>query len=205
MRTAFIIPALLISLAVQAEITLTSFEVRAANDTTRITWSTSSELRNAYYIVERSNDGKLYEIVEQVTTQGNLYHARDYETYDVHSFQGRSYYRLSSVDLDGVKTIHGVTTLLLDTPVSFQFSVCSSPVTPDFQLAFRGLKGSETPITIKVLDLNGRIVFSDTFKGCQLEKNRRDIQKLSSVEAGTYVIVSTHEGEIWQRKLVVVR
>lgn len=191
------------SFATQAEITLTSFDVEYESDTARISWSTSSEVRNAYYILEKSIDGEWYEMVQQVTSQGDLHYASEYEIDDVHPYYGRSYYRLSSVSLDGEKTIHSVTALLLDKPISFEFSL--SPSTPDFQLSFKGLKGSESPITVTVLDLNGKIVSSDTFRGCELEKNQRDLRRLSNVEAGTYIIVSTHEGEVSQRKIVIVR
>ena len=205
MKTILIIAFLMMSYATHAEITLTSFKVNCESDTARIAWSTSSEIRNAYYIIEKSIDGESYEFVAQVTTQGDIHHISDYEITDVHPYFGRSYYRLSSVDLDGEKTIHSVTALLLEEPVSFDFSVCPSSTPQDYQLSFKGLKGSETPITVKVLDLNGKIVFAETFKGCQLQKNQWDIEKLSDIEAGTYIIISRHQGEISKRKVVIVR
>lgn len=203
MKTISIIAFLLISFATRAEITLISFNVSSESDTARITWSTASEVRNAYYIIEKSIDGELYEVVEQISSQGKLHHTSEYEINDVHPVYGRSYYRLSSVDLDGEQTIHGVTALLLEEPVSFEFAV--SPESPEFQLTFKGLKGSETPIVVKVLDLNGKIVFSETFKGCDLEKNQWGLQRISDIEAGTYIIISRHQGEVSRKKIVIVR
>jgi hypothetical protein len=193
------------SFATRAEITLISFNVKSKLDTAMVTWSTASEVRNAYYVIEKSTDGEWYEVVEQIASEGDLHYTSEYVINDVHPYYGRSYYRLSSVDLDGEKTIHSVTALLLEEPVSFGFSVCPSPVPTEFQLTFKGLKGSESPITVKVLDLNGKIVCSETFKGCQLQKNRWDVQKLSEIEAGTYIIISVHEGEVSRKKILMVR
>ena len=63
-------------------------------------WSTSSEIDNAYFVVERSVDGSDFTELARVAAKGRLVQT-DYVYEDTSPFGGVSYYRLKQVDTDG--------------------------------------------------------------------------------------------------------
>jgi hypothetical protein len=86
-------------------IQLTSFNVACNNDVAVMSWTSATEINNAYYTVERTADGITYEIVATVKGAGNSSMPLNYSVTDYDPLPGTSYYRLSQTDLDG-KTTH---------------------------------------------------------------------------------------------------
>ena len=68
---------------------------------TALTWTTATELANAYFVVERSADGERFTALGQVAGAGSSAQAHSYAYRDVQPPAGLSYYRLRQVDVDG--------------------------------------------------------------------------------------------------------
>ena len=66
-----------------------------------VKWSTASELNNAYFTVERSQDGFNFEFVAKVPGAGRSTTLKKYVAQDEKPYQGVSYYRLKQTDYDG--------------------------------------------------------------------------------------------------------
>jgi hypothetical protein len=91
-----------ISLDCPLPVSLLSFEVSAAvSNSTLVSWSTSSEINNDYFIIERSFDGINFDAVGKVEGLGNSSQVNSYEFTDLQSTNGIVYYRLKQVDEDG--------------------------------------------------------------------------------------------------------
>ncbi|WP_051568408.1 T9SS type A sorting domain-containing protein [Crocinitomix catalasitica] len=71
-------------------------------------WETKSELNNDYFILEKSLDLMNWEQITQIDGQGNTSSATNYSHVDRSPFLGLSYYRIVSVDFEGVKEIEKV-------------------------------------------------------------------------------------------------
>lgn len=84
---------------------LTQFKATAnvENKTVDINWSTSSELNNNYFTVEKSQDLIHFEEVATVSGNGTTNETNTYSTIDQNPFEGVSYYRLSQTDFNGDK------------------------------------------------------------------------------------------------------
>ena len=86
-----------------------------------LSWTTASELNNAYFEVERSLDGKTFAKIGQVTGQGTKVSATDYAYTDRSIGQQASgspvYYRLRQVDLNGTATYSPVRSVSFRTQV----------------------------------------------------------------------------------------
>ena len=87
--------------SVPLPIDLLSFEAVANNSSVNLFWSTSSEINNSYFIVERSKDGYYWGDILEVEGAGNSSTILEYEDIDYEPLQGTSYYRLRQVDFDG--------------------------------------------------------------------------------------------------------
>ena len=82
-------------------VNLTSFNGSRKGNLVELTWETSSEENNDYFIIEKSNDGRNFEKLEVIEGNGNSTIALDYSCLDKEPFIGVNYYRLTQVDYDG--------------------------------------------------------------------------------------------------------
>lgn len=83
-------------------ITLTSFSGFGINDNTNVLlWTTSSEINNDYFVIERSDDAMNYKPIGTVDGAGNSNTLIDYDFTDDNAIFGSNYYRLKQIDFDG--------------------------------------------------------------------------------------------------------
>jgi len=66
-----------------------------------LNWSTVSENNNAYFILERSNDGINFKEICRINGAGNAVLVSNYNFVDNKPENGNNYYRLKQVDFDG--------------------------------------------------------------------------------------------------------
>ncbi|MGB3618290.1 MAG: hypothetical protein WBA12_09230 [Catalinimonas sp.] len=82
-------------------VTLSSFRAQARGGSVTAEWTTSAEIENDYFVLERSLDARTFEPVAEVRGAGTSHHLRTYAAVDEGAVPGRSYYRLKQVDFDG--------------------------------------------------------------------------------------------------------
>ena len=82
-------------------VVLTRFMAEAEPAGVRVAWATASELRSAYFAVERSADGRMFGEIGRVAAAGTSAQAHAYALLDVPPPAGVAYYRLRQVDTDG--------------------------------------------------------------------------------------------------------
>ena len=82
-------------------VVLTSFSLTPEENVVRVKWTTSSEINNDFFKVERSWDAYSFEEIGRVSGAGNSSVARSYTFTDDEPFNGTSYYRLIQIDYDG--------------------------------------------------------------------------------------------------------
>lgn len=90
-------------------LTLTDFSGRTENNKVKLNWTTEQERNVGYYAVQRSTDGKLFDIIGSVKATGNgLTPANNYNFTDDQVPPGKVYYRLKMVDLDASFTFSSI-------------------------------------------------------------------------------------------------
>ena len=70
----------------------------------RLTWTTSSEINNDYFLVERSINGIDFETAQKVKGKGTSSDENQYSFLDINKKNGRAFYRLVQIDYDGIAT-----------------------------------------------------------------------------------------------------
>jgi hypothetical protein len=81
-----------------------SFDARAAAmHTANLQWTTASEINNSHFEIERSYDGRTFDMIGQVSGKGNSHQQTDYNYVDngIHPSNNIAYYRLKQVDVNG--------------------------------------------------------------------------------------------------------
>ena len=85
---------------------LLDFKAQKENQAVKLLWSTATELNNAFYAVERSENGKSFEKIGEINGYGNSNVKRTYEFMDEKPLNAVNYYRLRQVDFDGKETVY---------------------------------------------------------------------------------------------------
>jgi len=80
---------------------LTSFQAALNQKTVRLNWQTASELNNAKFIIETSNEGELFSGIGEVQGAGTTLEKQSYQFTHHTPSAGINYYRLKQVDFDG--------------------------------------------------------------------------------------------------------
>lgn len=81
---------------------LSSFQVILFRNNIRLNWTTESEENNDYFEIEKSINGKDWQVIGKVEGAGNSYESIDYEFVDNQPFGGVNYYRIKQTDLPNV-------------------------------------------------------------------------------------------------------
>jgi hypothetical protein len=164
-------------------VTLVDFSARATAGGTSLRWTTASELRNAYFEVQRSFDGQVFSPLGQVTGQGSKVAATTYQYTDA-SREGqaaaRVYYRLRQVDADGTATYSPVRTVAFAATAA-AITLAPNPATGNADLDLTQLPAG--PYQVTVLDALGRSLLSQ-----ELVAGEAHTLPLTQLPSGQYIV-----------------
>lgn len=104
-----------VDLCILLPIELVSFEATLLNtDQVKLEWITASESDNDHFDIERSRDGLTWETIAMIPGAGNSSSKLTYQTFDSSPYNGRSYYRLKQIDIDGNVTKSEIRTIEIE-------------------------------------------------------------------------------------------
>lgn len=130
------------------------------NSSVQITWSTSVEVNNSMFILERSADNQTYTELTRMTSAGT---SGSYSFTDPSPLEGTNYYRLKQVDKDGTVKELGIRLVKLQGK-KIRWSVYPNPVTGKMIFIKAG-NINENTVSIKLIDALGRIILTKNFGG----------------------------------------
>lgn len=126
-----------------------------------ITWTTTSEQNNDYFLVEKSLDARSFTTIAKVESTGNSSVNTNYLALDKLPVNGPNYYRLTQVDKDGKKTIFGVRMVNIINANS-GISVYPNPLIGS-QLTVKIGTNSLQKMNVQFLNMTGNLLFSGTY------------------------------------------
>lgn len=135
-------------------ISLSSFSAIKKPSSVLLNWQTASEQNNAYFAIERSNNGNTnFKEIARVNSKGNSNQLQQYSFEDFSPLSGSNYYRLKQVDKDGKSTYSKAVFVDFDKPILIK--LYPNPV-KDI-LVLEGLNAN-TKTTISIIDLQGNVL-----------------------------------------------
>ena len=154
-------------------------------------WSTTTELNNAFFSLERSLDGTNFSELTTINSKavnGNSNTVLNYEFTDVKPIIGNNYYRLKQVDKDGKFSYSQIVLLkgskLNGVSVS---AVYPNPAKDKVSIVFNAELA--TKVNIAIVDVAGKIVQQ---KQATLNNGQTSyISDISTLRAGNYIIKVT--------------
>jgi len=176
---------------------LTSFVALAEDDQVRLKWTTSSELNNDFFAVERSSTGEIFQEMFRVPGSGTTNLAKSYEVFDDAPLSGQAFYRLRQTDFDGSVSYSRVVRVEMD-PDAF-WSISPNPGSGEnFTIAFA--RQPDSPIAVEIQDLKGVAVFQAQGK---LDTPRIELQPREQLPPGVYIVSVQTKDRIQHKRLVV--
>ncbi|WP_210489228.1 T9SS type A sorting domain-containing protein [Rufibacter aurantiacus] len=142
-------------------VTLTSFTASATNNGIKLNWTTASEKDNAYFQVERSQNGKTFLSIGQVKGNGTSNVAKTYSFTDVSAPAGTVYYRLKQVDVDGEFEYSKVVSVAASgNKATAQVAVSPNPFTKEVSISINSVE--ERIVQVELYDLNQKLIYHET-------------------------------------------
>lgn len=157
----------------------------------KLTFATASETNNDYFSIERSMDGKNFEVITKLAGAGNSHELIDYEFIDYQAPSGINYYRIKQTDYNGQFSYSDVKSVLVLGDNVGEVSVTPNP-SQDFINIATNLEGYQ----ISINDMSGRLVMKDYGRGSTG-------MNISSLDAGVYYL--TVENESFRRNYKVIK
>jgi hypothetical protein len=181
-------------LPLPVELTYFQAELRP-NQTTQLDWQTATELNNAGFEVERSQDARNWQKIGYVEGKGTTNEVQDYRHIDPDPQSGINYYRLKQIDYDGhfeyspVRSVRrkGLGVNLFPNPVAER-----SELNVNFTNA-----PSRGTTSLRIFDISGQLMQQMPLGG---QYNQVDIGQLP---AGVYFVEVVEGRKAWQERLVV--
>ncbi|MFK7922021.1 MAG: T9SS type A sorting domain-containing protein [Bacteroidia bacterium] len=138
------------------------FSVSLQGNDARINWTTSQEVNNDFFSVERSVDGMLFAEVDRVKGVGNSTEMNHYESLDYGVRQldtEKMYYRIRQVDFDGGYSYSNVLELSEALTQNNRLTVYPVPVKESLFLEWELFSENNTPSSLRIINSLGKEIF----------------------------------------------
>jgi hypothetical protein len=177
-----------------APVTLTSFNARHKGNGVTIDWSTSQELNNKYFQVERSSDGSTnWTVISTVIGAGNSQVANNYNSYDASPLSGVNYYRLKQVDDDGKFSYSNTVAVKMDLQKA-AISVLANPFYNTLTVKF--VSPTSQNVIARLVDITGKQIAVEKWS-VNNGTTKKDFSNVSGLQHGMYILsITNNTGEI---------
>ena len=164
-------------------IELSSFSASEDNGKVRLDWSTSTEVNNDYFTVQRSKNGIVWEDLLETEGAGNSQEPSDYIEYDRKPLNGIAYYRLKQTDFDGNTSFSIVESVDIDV----DYSISPNPTHGEIAIA---IEDDEVSVwSIEIYSVLGEKIYQEAGTGSN--EMKVELPNMS----GMYAIRITVDGQ----------
>ena len=166
-----------------------------------IDWSTSQELNNEYFEVQRSADGNTnWNTVATINGAGNSQLVKNYNAYDSRPISGLNYYRIKQVDKDGKFKFSKTVTVKLNVEKA-SVSILANPFHDRLSVDFSS--STAQVVSARLLDITGKQVAFEKWSIAP-GNTRKDFSNINGLQPGMYILsVTTVSGEVLYNNKVI--
>jgi hypothetical protein len=173
-------------------ITLLNFTAKATSNAVAIDWTTTSEINNDYFTLEKSYNGTEWLPIAKIQGAGNSETLSQYAHIDNQIVFGVQFYRLKQTDLNGDFTYSNIVSVKFEQTINATLSIF--PVPANNFVTITSNNDPTVNVSITVLNALGQKVLTMDGIG---NKHQLDIQQL---ETGIYYIEMQSEGTLLSAK-----
>jgi hypothetical protein len=175
-------------------IELVSFDASAATSEVNVSWSTSNEINNDYFAVERSSDAMEWKTITTIPGKTSSTKLVNYNTADPSPIFGTSYYRLRQTSINGKYVYSKIETVEMKRPL-LEVSTYPNPAQSYVQIAYS--QDPDQYFNFSLLAYDGTVVLQ-----------RKDVQNGESInidhlQPGIYLL--NLEAESLNRQIKIIK
>ena len=175
-----------------------SFDGEVQAEGNFLQWATASETNNEYFAVERSLDGKNFEVITTVKAVGESVVPTSYNYLDRSAPAGTSYYRVTQFDFDGQNEATNVISLTRGEGSFDITNIRPVPAADYIEVSFTAINNGT--VELSVYDLTGRVMMQTTVEGTAGTNNQ--VIDVSTYPGGIYMVSLNNGTEVATQRLV---
>ena len=170
---------------------LLSFTTECSNETIILKWQTASEFNSAYFEIQKSVDGSIWNTIGSEVAAGNSTELLNYTFEDASKTGNTSYYRLNQVDNDGIQKFYGPISPLCESIIHLNGKTIPNPSNNEFWLQISSAEQQKFSYILQ--DVNGTKIMenkAELLPGSNLFPIRE------TIPSGMYfIVVQTENGQ----------
>lgn len=181
---------------------ISDFHANINSNKVELSWTTTIEINNGFFTVEKSKDGVEFEEVFTIDGANISSSTINYFDIDNNPIVGVSYYRLKQTDLNRNFTYSNIVPVRYQPNGDFRFSLFPNPgEAKDIKIELSASKGQE--ILVVVRDLSGREFYSKVFITEADGKTIEAIDSENTLASGIYLVTASSNDAFYSKKLVI--
>lgn len=184
-----------VNLIAPLPVKLTYFNAYAKNTAVELSWQTTLEQHSDKFVIERSTNGTEYMAIDSVSAAGVSYTVHNYSYTDHQLKNGKAYYRLKQIDIDGQFEFSQVSTVTLDAVNNVSVRTYPNPVTSNVTIKHPTASGSEN---VQLLNAGGSVLLQKHINQGVTETKI----DLRAYTAGVYFLVWNDGTKITSQRIV---
>ncbi len=189
-----------ISSSASLPVELMDFNVnKINNENIKLNWKTATEINNERFEIERSQNGREFNLIGKINGQGNSIAQHDYSFIDTNPQEGTNYYRLKQVDFDGQYEYSR--TVSIDLKEEEQYGAFYPNPTSEgiVSLDYNSLQNKE--LNIAYFEITGKLIFE---LPVEIEEGKGNLNlNISNLKNGIYLVRIGDDRSFKYRKLIV--
>jgi hypothetical protein len=176
-------------------VTWVHFTAKLQQQNVVLNWTTSNEVNNEYFLVQRSGDGRTFETIGKVKGGGTTTRVSTYQFIDARPMAGVSYYRLQQVDVDGKSSLSKVELIQLQGESAASLRLYPNPV-DSYQLYVDVPTEKGEKVLLTVHDMLGKTIYETSF-----EYNGEPYLVSKHLPDGVYMITVATSNKVFHEKV----
>ncbi len=174
---------------------LSYFEARKNKEEVELEWTTASETENKYFEIERSPEGRDFEVIGRVNGNGTTSSFSDYSFIDETPLRGNNYYRLRQLDFDGSASLSEVKIVNFESNIT-EVKVIPNPVKQnEFTLSYAG---EEAEVNFGIYDIFGKQIQLGIVQNNELQE-----VEVGDLPNGIYILKLSGESIHHTEKIII--
>lgn len=183
-------------------IELLNFDAYVCEEDVCLNWSTSTEINNDYFTIQKTKNGIDFEFVATIDGADNSASHLNYFSKDKMNYSGTSYYRLIQTDFNGDFSYSELRRVDVEENNEFSFDIYSNLIDgTSITLLINTCKDQEIDITM--YDVLGKEKISKKIMRCEKGNNTYSFGTFDKLSAGIYFITASSEKNVCSKKLIV--